>query len=144
MIKFTVPGVPVPKARARVTRINGVSRTYTPEKTVRYENTVAYYASEAMKKEPIPVYQPGIALAMKLLIFLEPPKSWSKKRKDYAYTGFIYPTSKPDADNICKSISDALNDIVYTDDSQIVDYIISKRYSEEPRVEIEIIELYPL
>ena len=39
-MKFTVPGEPCGKARPRVVRNGNVSRTYTPEKTVSYENLV--------------------------------------------------------------------------------------------------------
>jgi Holliday junction resolvase RusA-like endonuclease len=44
-IRFVVPGDPVPKARARIGRFG---RTYTPEKTVAYEELVAWSAKKAM------------------------------------------------------------------------------------------------
>lgn len=42
----------------------------------------------------------------------------------------IYPTIKPDTDNIAKSILDSLNGIAYLDDKQVTDLRIRKQYSE--------------
>jgi len=50
--------------------------------------------------------------------------------------GFARPKKKPDCDNIAKIICDALNGIVYHDDSQVVDLEIRKYYSDEPKVKI--------
>lgn len=53
----------------------------------------------------------------------------------------IRPTKKPDLDNIMKCVTDALNEIAYQDDKQIVSASIEKYYSEEPRVEVAIMEI---
>ena len=45
-----------------------------------------------------------------------------------------------DMDNIIKIIADALNQIAYKDDSQIVDTTIQKYYSDNPRVIVMIKE----
>lgn len=50
--------------------------------------------------------------------------------------GIIRPTKKPDADNIAKVVLDALNNICYKDDTQVVELIVNKYYSLEPRVEV--------
>ncbi len=52
--------------------------------------------------------------------------------------GHIRPTKTPDADNIAKSVLDALNKVAYKDDSCVVDLIVEKWYSENPRVEVYI------
>jgi len=48
MIAFTVPGAPQGKGRARVGKIAGRARMFTPEKTVAYEVLVAHAAQHAM------------------------------------------------------------------------------------------------
>jgi Holliday junction resolvase RusA-like endonuclease len=53
----------------------------------------------------------------------------------------IRPTKKPDVDNIAKSIQDALNKVLYRDDSQIVLLIVGKRYADVPRVEVSITKI---
>lgn len=46
---------------------------------------------------------------------------------------------KADIDNFCKLILDALTDIVYVDDDQIIDLRITKHYDKtRPRAEIKI------
>ncbi|CZR99694.1 Endodeoxyribonuclease RusA [Clostridioides difficile] len=50
--------------------------------------------------------------------------------------GLIRPSKKPDLDNIIKSVADSLNGIAYKDDSQIVEVVSKKYYSDKPRVEV--------
>ena len=64
------------------------------------------------------------------------PKSTSKKQHQAMLDGQIRPTKKPDWDNIGKIICDALNGIAYKDDSAIVEAMVEKYYSDEPRVEV--------
>lgn len=45
-------------------------------------------------------------------------------------SGQLYPTKKPDWDNVGKIICDALNGIAYRDDAQIVFAAVSKSYTE--------------
>jgi Holliday junction resolvase RusA-like endonuclease len=52
--------------------------------------------------------------------------------------GDILPIVKPDADNIIKIICDGLNTVAYKDDKQIIDIYFTKKYSDRPRVEVEI------
>ena len=47
---------------------------------------------------------------------------------------------KPDCDNLLKCV-DALNQIVFVDDRQIVRAIVAKRYGERPCLKIEIAEV---
>ena len=64
------------------------------------------------------------------------PKSWSKRKHIAANMGDIRPTTKPDWDNIGKAVCDALNGLVWKDDSQIVHATTEKYYSDDPRVVI--------
>ena len=50
--------------------------------------------------------------------------------------GEEYPTKKPDIDNIVKNILDALNVMAWADDAQVVSLIVSKVWSDNPRVEV--------
>lgn len=53
----------------------------------------------------------------------------------------IYPTIKPDTDNIAKIILDSLNGIAYKDDKQVIRLQVEKRYAEEPSVSVWISEV---
>lgn len=134
MIKFTVPGTPVGKARARVTRYGA----YTPEKTVNYETLVKEMFAIKYPKHEI---MEG-PLKMEIRAFFPIPKSTSKKKAALMATGEIRPTKKPDTSNILKIIEDALNKIAYNDDSQIVSSCIDKYYIEDgPYAEVVIKEI---
>ncbi|MCZ0853544.1 RusA family crossover junction endodeoxyribonuclease, partial [Brevibacillus laterosporus] len=69
--------------------------------------------------------------------------SGSKRKKENAEKGRLRPVTKPDVDNYVKGVKDALNHLIYKDDSQVVDLKVSKFYSEEPRVEVIITEILP-
>lgn len=40
----------------------------------------------------------------------------------------LYPIVRPDFDNLCKGLSDTMNNTIFEDDSQIVDASVYKRY----------------
>ena len=48
-LSLTIPGVPVPKGRARATSFGGHARLYTPSKTRRYEDLIRLEAGRAME-----------------------------------------------------------------------------------------------
>lgn len=118
-VTFTVPGRICGKGRPRFVRATG--RTYTPAKTVSSEAVVKHFAAEAMKG--IELLEGPLALSM--AIYLTPPPSWSQKRRMMAR----FVTGKPDCDNSLKLASDAMNGIVFRDDSQITDIHFTRRYT---------------
>lgn len=128
MREFTVPGPPVAKGRPRV----GKFGTYTPEKTVNYENLVQFSYIEQYKDKELLEED----LSVIINFYFPIPKSTSKKNRELMLKGEIRHNKKPDIDNCIKSITDALNNIAYKDDSQIVQIIAAKVYSEVPRTEV--------
>ncbi|MDE2096618.1 MAG: RusA family crossover junction endodeoxyribonuclease [Patescibacteria group bacterium] len=130
MIEIRVDGDPVGKGRPRFVRATGVA--FTPEKTVSYENRVAWAAQQAMKGRPL--LQGPLELTVQLYFSI--PASKPKKWKADANSGVIRPGKKPDIDNSIKAIMDALNKVVYVDDGQIVHVCASKHYSDRPRAQI--------
>ncbi len=122
-VAFTVPGRPVPKARARITQRGN----YTPAATKQYEAMVSMYAQIAMAGRPLlegPLY-------MFLLFKMPKPKKLTRK----------YPSVKPDKDNLEKAYSDGMNGIVYKDDSQITHGTVWSIYDDEPGVEVAVWEI---
>lgn len=137
LVRFTIPGDPVAKGRARsVTRRGKGGASYiahiTPEKTERYEARVAVFAQQAMAgTQP----EEG-AVSLSVRAYFPIPASWSKKRQQAARDGLEHHTKRPDADNCAKAVLDGLNGVVWKDDSQVVTLSIEKRYAEVPRVEV--------
>lgn len=130
-MKFTIPGEPTGKGRPRVTKWG----THTPEKTVLYENLVKLCYQEQCGKY---TEKPLIAV---LSVYYSIPKSTPKKYIKPMLNGEIRPCKKPDIDNICKIIFDALNGIAYKDDTQIVEVRASKWYGETAHVEVMLTEV---
>ena len=132
VITFSVDGIPVAKGRPRFARMGNFVRTYTPEKTATWEDTVRQTAIKAMG--PTEILETPVTMA--LYFRLPMPQSWSKNRKEAALKGLEAPTKKPDWDNLGKAVSDALNGVVYKDDSLVVSAHVKKVYSAVPGVDI--------
>lgn len=137
---FEVLGMPQGKARART----GKGFSYTPEKTVLYENLIktSFVAVREKKtffdKEPIEMY---------ITAYFPIPKSTTKKDRERIRNKELFPTKKPDADNIAKVICDALNGVAYHDDTQVVKLTVRKQYTEgEPKVAVamDVFDGYPI
>lgn len=109
---------------------------FTPAKTVAYESLIALAAQHAMAGAPL-IIGP-VTLTITMLHPIRP--SWSKKKQADALTNKVRPTIKCDADNCMKAVCDALNGVVWKDDVQVVDAMISKRFSDTPRVIVSVIQ----
>ena len=139
-IVFSVPGDPKGKARPKVTRTKaGTSLTYTPDKTVAYEELVRLRFSEAAKGRRFEAAKP---LRLRIAAFFGVPASKPKKTKILMLQNLIRPTKKPDFDNVFKIVCDALNGIAYADDAQIVEAQITKVFTGgDPHIEVELQEI---
>ncbi|QTD88782.1 RusA family crossover junction endodeoxyribonuclease [Burkholderia anthina] len=133
VVHITIPFAAIGKGRPRVYR--GIATT--PAKTRAYERQVAQIAAAAMRGRPLLDGPVRILLE----IDVEVPESWPKYRRADALAGLIWPTVKPDIDNTEKALLDAMNGVVYRDDSQIVVVQKSKHYATSPQVRIVIDEL---
>lgn len=133
-IRFTVPGSPQGKGRPRVAVRGGHASLYTPSKTLNYEGLVAHAAQTAMAGRPL--LDGPVACAVHIDCAV--PASWSQKKQRMALAGEVLPATKPDIDNCCKAIFDGLNNVLWRDDSQVVDLAVRKRYSATPCVRVEV------
>ncbi|MDE5977460.1 MAG: RusA family crossover junction endodeoxyribonuclease, partial [Turicibacter sp.] len=112
---------------------------YTPQPTINYENYVKWCYSDYANQHGWALLENALGAEIKVIVPI--PKSDSKKIRALKLSGQIRPTMKPDADNIAKSVLDALNGIAYVDDKQIVKLMVDKWYGEEPCVHVKLIEL---
>lgn len=130
-----VNGEPQGKGRPRFARRGIYTTTYTPEKTILYENEIkaAYllkYGNEGFFN--------GEPLSVRIDAFCGVPKSASKAKRAAMLNGEIKPTKKPDVDNIAKVVLDALNGYAYKDDTQVAELVMRKHYAVTPGLLIEI------
>jgi Holliday junction resolvase RusA-like endonuclease len=121
--KFHIPVKPVAKARARVTR-SGF--TYTPLKTKRCELDIRYYLMEQGASQWTGPLRLGVVFN-----FLRPKSLTKKKALERPH-----PTVKPDIDNLLKTIMDAGNEVLWKDDSQVVELHARKAYGDTECIEL--------
>lgn len=112
---FILAGDPVGKGRPRIVRRGDHHAAITPEKTVRFESLIRDKAESMMRVHGLAPLKGQVKLEVRGFWTLA--KSKSKKREPVPAR---YRTSKPDGDNLLKSIADALNGIAYLDDAQVV------------------------
>lgn len=136
-ISFTILGTPIAKGRPKFWHRGKCTGTYTPKKTRTYEDSVISQALAHRFENPL-----IIPLAVKLRFFLPIPSSFSKKRRSEALQGTIRPDKRPDIDNLQKSILDPLNTIFWDDDKRIVSICAEKYYSDQPRTDVEISDIF--
>jgi Holliday junction resolvase RusA-like endonuclease len=112
-LSFTVEGKPQPKQRAR--RGKG-GHWYTPSPTVKYEQEVAKAAMVAMSEQGI--RKTAFPVQIEVCAY--------------------FPDARVrDADNVLKSCQDALNGVVYLDDSQVSDCTARRRIDRKrPRTDV--------
>ena len=108
-IIFRVDGLPIPKQSFRFSKFGN----YQPERLVAWQNNVAVCARQAVLGAA-----PFLGAVMVELTFALP----DRRRRDL--------------DNLSKGVLDAMRQIVYHDDTQIVDLLLHKRYGKQPGVVI--------
>ncbi len=116
--------------------VAGHARVYSDPKTVKYETQLRHAATVAMGDRP-PIEGP---VEVTMWVRFPVPESWSRKKRAMALNGMLYPTVKPDSDNLLK-IVDSINQLVFLDDKQMVKSHVYKVYSDKPGMTIEVIRL---
>jgi len=120
--RFVVPGEPVAKGRPRFARRGSFVTTFTPEKTVRFEDTVRLTA-QAAGVELIPEGPVQVVIEAIWPMRGTPLK---KGRRPSCWK-----VTRPDAENVSKAILDALNGLAWADDSQVVMLGVKKLHAAQ-------------
>lgn len=83
------------------------------------------------------------ALRAKVWFYITPPRYVAKRQKNQEDLAMerLPVAKKPDLDNYLKALFDSANGILYQDDGQIAEVWTCKRYSLNPRIEIDIEEV---
>lgn len=139
LVSILLPLTPRGKGRPRfrIIRPKGggapFASVYTDGETLAYEAALAQVGAAAWRKPPL-----DEALTVFVEAFMPIPPSWSQRKQAAAVAGEIFPIGKPDGDNLQKCCGDALNKIVWTDDSIIVMWQCLKLYSDFPRLRVSV------
>lgn len=114
---------PMSSPRPRFRNAGKFVQTYMPKKYIDHKKDLQWQMPMLMIDEPI-----------KLTIEFHFPllKSWSKN-KHVAMVG-KYKRTKPDIDNLIKTVLDAANGHLWKDDNQIVEIRSFKKYAEQSKI----------
>lgn len=106
-ISFSIPGPPVPKGRPRTVRAAGKVRTFTPERTRRYERHVGLCCLAAR------------------------PAGWPLDAR-YSVTLRVYGArANADLDNVAKAVLDGAEGVLWANDRQ-VERVTVERFEAKP------------
>lgn len=136
-IHLFIPGNPVPQGRPRACIRGKHASVYEDAKSRDWKKTIAVHAQSYLDngKGPVDIrFWTLIDTAIKLQVEfrLLRPKSVSVKKRPE-------PTTRPDLDNLIKAVKDALNGVIWRDDSQIIEYLkVRKIYDNPPGVDIAV------
>ena len=134
MQQFIIPGNPIAKKRPRFARRGKFVTTYNDQETE--EGRFLWEIKQQIKRPPIK--EP---IKISCIFYMPRPKSHYGTGKNVGKLKLNAPalhTKKPDLDNLEKFVYDCLNYVVWKDDSQIVESIAKKFYSDKPKTEIKI------
>jgi Holliday junction resolvase RusA-like endonuclease len=133
MIELKINIKPVPHQSVRVTRFG---RTYQPKKIIDYKNEIKEAVRKQLPDGFLPIKADTPIFINKLHYVFEYPKSFSKAKRD----SITYKVTKPDLhDNLNKALFDALEDVVWERDQNVVAMDnVRKLYGETNHIIIQI------
>lgn len=126
MISLTLPIAPV--AWQRVNR-GAYGQAYVPNETRAFKRQAAVLARRSYSGPPL-----DVPLRLAVRFVLKPPKRVRWK----------LPAVKPDLDNFLKSVKDALEGVVWVNDSRLCEITMCKVYDwtgQGPRIELTVTEM---
>lgn len=130
MITLTFPFAPVAWGRVKRGRYG---QAYVPEKTLRFKKEIRLWASKYAPNTPLTG-----PIKVTARFFIQRPKKLKKGSRGF-------PITRPDLDNYLKGVFDALNDLIWEDDSQICHGDTAKVYDDltgaGPRITLLVEEL---
>ena len=138
-LSFDIIGTPFAKQSARFFRAGDGIRSYQPKKIIDGEKMVAVQVIQQLPRN-FKIIDTAIKIT-KCIYTFPVLKSFSKKKRDLIKSGVkFYKETKPDLpDNLNKGLIDALQGIVFTNDSRIVSMNgVEKVYGFRPGIELEL------
>lgn len=138
-LQFNVNSIPVAQPRQRHRIItsgnNSYVGNYTPTKhpVNAFKAACQAAATEAYKEAPLDC---PLGIVIRAVFPRPANKMWKTREMPREYK-----TSKPDFDNLAKSVCDALTGLIWRDDACLVDVRVIKEIAsgyEQPKVEIAI------
>jgi crossover junction endodeoxyribonuclease RusA len=145
-VSFFVPGTPATQGSKRAFIPKGWTRAIIVEDCKRnkdWRGDVKSFALEATAGEVHDTDSRSAMVRLTIAFFMPRPKG-HVGRRGLLPSAPKRPTTKPDCTKMLRSVEDALKGILWADDSQVVEQVISKHYADETppgaQVTVEILE----
>jgi len=125
ILSLTIPMQPIPKARPRVIG----KCAYTPKRTKDAESIIATHVQARYKKEIL-----ESPIGIRVVFVHARPKNLKGDHR-------IPKATRPDGDNLVKTVTDAIEGIVYKNDGQICFWQMEDWYAasnEQPSISLEL------
>ncbi len=131
-------GTPLAKQSARFVALGkGQIRSFQKKEVVEKERNIAYDIKSQLPENFVLFDTP---IFVNMILIFTPPASLPKKTLKTIEEGNLVPKDKkPDIDNLQKTLLDAMQGVVYTNDSRIYSMSASKFYGKIPQIWLEII-----
>ena len=132
VLEFEIPGKAVPLKSPRIfyDKRRGKYRGVVPQEVKDWQANIIIWSKVGTRKQRWRLTDNAVILDVEIGI---QRKSNQKNWK--------YPETKPDRTNLLKPIEDALEGIVYTNDSRIVDGRVTKVFADYDYVRIKVVDL---
>ena len=126
--EFAIPIVPTPKLRQRTCVRGKHAATYTSDRQAANADTIIALLARHAPKNPA-----SGPLRLDILCCMPIPKGMTKRDREGVSRFSVFPSKKPDLDNLDKQIMDAMTRLrFWEDDSQVCLVLSGKMYSEFP------------
>ena len=139
---FEIIGIPLPKQSARFRKVGNFMQSYQTADVKRNEDNIRLQIIRQLPKGFEP-FTGGIIITRLHYIFPMLKGLKKSELKKIESGGVVYKTTKPDLiDNLAKGLFDAMEGIVFVNDSQICAmYNVKKYYGKVPKIIIEMEEI---
>ena len=128
-------------ARPRASTFRGHARMYDPSQNTNEKGRLQVHFLDTVRKlglsYPFDCDEKGFFV--RIVASFNPPKSFSKKKREAALNGEIAPMKKPDSDNIAKLVLDSLNGFAWSDDAKVTRLIVEKTFFQVEGINLEIV-----
>lgn len=133
-IQFEIPGDVQAQQRPKFSRMGKGVKAIDPIESRNYKSFVRLVASQ---HAPAALITDPIKLTVDVYRKIPKDKQTGPKMK-LIQEGKLRPTTKPDIDNLVKGIKDGLSKVVWHDDSQVIELVARKWYSDNPRAVVTV------
>jgi Holliday junction resolvase RusA-like endonuclease len=143
-MRLEILGIPKPKQSARFRSIKVGEKTfmksYQKKEVVENERNIRFDIKSQLPADFVPY---DCALEVDVIFIFPVPSNFTKKNQALLNEGHVfYKPTKPDlTDNLMKGLFDAMNGLVFTDDSRICKVSSVKILGNTPKIILHISEL---